>query len=115
MACVYRCGILLSFYLDVKPAYRTVDRPSLLSKERKATLLARHENPQRNPPYGSEPTVAKAGFMRQDLCAQDLCAQDLCAQDLCAQDLCAQDLCARRDWNFGDAAFYRSKVSWRCR
>lgn len=45
--------------IDV-PSYRTVDRPSLLTKERKATLPARHENPQRNPPYGSEPTVAKA-------------------------------------------------------
>src|ERR1700733_9671988 len=47
-------------HLAVKPAFRTIDRPSLLSQERKATLLARHENRQRNPPYGSEPTVAKA-------------------------------------------------------
>jgi hypothetical protein len=39
---------------------------------------------------------------------------DLFVTDLFV-DLFVTDLFVRRDWYFGDVAFYGLKVSWRCR
>ena len=41
-------------------------------------------------------------------------ASSLCVKFMRQTGLVLSDLFVRRDWDFGSAAFYGSKVSWRC-